>query len=200
MRTAVVVLLCMVASAWAGKKKASARVPSKAVPCIVTPKGILGLAPGMTLREALRRLPDCHFVRVTDGDGAELVAVRRGREELVVLHAEEQSDPQVPALRTPIDWDAPIEGLETFHESCRMENGLHPGSPLPEVEARWGKVTEIVQSDIESREYATFPRMPHGIVIRVDYCGLFEEGRTTDRYRAGGKIQAIGVFDSLFAP
>jgi len=196
----MVVLLCMVASAWAGKKKESARMPSKAVPCLVTSKGIMGLAPGMTLREARRRLPDCHFVRVTDVDGTVLVAVRRGDEELVLMHTDKRGNPQVPALRKRINWNARIKGMETFHETCRMENGLHPGTPLPEVEERWGKVTEIVQSDIESREYATFPRMPHGIVIRVDYCGVFEEGRTTDRYRAGGKIQAIGVFDSLFAP
>lgn len=199
MRMALVVLLCEMVSSWAGKKS-SVGMLSKAVPCVVTPKGILGLAPGMTLREAMRGLPDCHFARVTDGDGAALVAVRRESEELVVLQADEQGDPQVPALLEAIDWDAPIEGLETFHESCRMENGLHPGAPLPEAEARWGNVTEIVQSEIESREYATFPRMPRGIVIRVDYCGVFEEGRTTKRYRAGGKIQSIGVQDTTSAP
>ena len=69
---------------------------------------------------------------------------------------------------------------------------------LSEVEKKLGKVKEIVISEIESREYAQFKRMPNGLWYLLSYeAGIYEnDSRTTKKYTPDTYIRAIGMKSS----
>lgn len=106
------------------------------------------IALGMTLADARRTLPSATFRRTSDGDGAALVEVILPSKAVIQFRAGED-DP-----KAPIDWARPIEVIETFDPSFETAGGIRVGTPVSAVEAMWGAVKEIVQSEIESREYA----------------------------------------------
>jgi len=65
--------------------------------------------------------------------------------------------------------------------------GVHPKMSLREVEQNYGKLKEILLSEIESREYATFADQPDGIQLRVmdekGMAGVYRDGQNrTTRY------------------
>ena len=69
---------------------------------------------------------------------------------------------------------------------------------LSEAEKKLGKVKEIVISEIESREYAQFKRMPNGLWYLLSYeAGIYEnDSRTTKKYTPDTYIRAIGMKSS----
>jgi hypothetical protein len=156
--------------------------------CVISQSGIAPVRLGMTLQEAKKAFPSATFRRTSDGDGAALVSVSLGKEEWMTLHAGED-DPQVP-----IDWAKRIRFIETFHSACKTMNGVHPGLPVADVEKRFGRTREIVQSEIESREYIRFWNQPARFVFRLNYSGIFAEGsRSTSRFSPDARIYSIAV-------
>ena len=155
---------------------------------LVSARAIGPIALGMTLDEARRKLPSATFRRTSDGDGAALVEVIfRGGESLILWTGEEEPD-------LPIDWVKPIRTIETFDPAFSTGDGIRVGTPVASAERVWGVVREIVESEIESRQFVTFERQPSALRIRIDYSGLFAAGawRTT-RYRPDAKIMSIAI-------
>jgi hypothetical protein len=143
---------------------------------------------GMTLDAARRALPDASFTRTSDGDGAALVGIVLGRKDSLSVWADEDD----PA--TPIDWSKPIVTIETFSAAFHTREGIHPGSLVTEVARFFGPVSEIVKSEIESREYVTFSRQPKALIFRLDYTGIFSPGRRrTASFAPGAKIHSIAI-------
>lgn len=156
--------------------------------CVISQTGIAPVRLGMTLREAKRAFPSAEFRRTSDGDGAALVSVSLGKEEWMTMHANED-DPQ-----RPIDWAKRIRFIETFRSACKTMNGVHPGMPVADAEKRFGRTIEIVQSEIESREYIQFRNQPAHFLFRLDYSGIFAEGsRSTTRFAPDARIYSIAV-------
>jgi hypothetical protein len=142
----------------------------------------------MTLAEARRVLPTASFARTSDGDGAALVEVVYGKDDSLILWADEDD----PA--TPIDWSRKILTIETFSAAFHTREGVHPGSFVNDVVTLLGPVLEIVKSEIESREYITFARQPEALRFRLDYTGVFAPGaRRTTRAEPDAKIWSIAI-------
>jgi hypothetical protein len=142
----------------------------------------------MTLGEARRVLPTASFARTSDGDGAALVEVVFGKDDSLLLWADEDD----PA--TPIDWSREILTIETFSAAFRTREGVHPGSVVNDVVTLFGPVLEIVESEIESRQYITFARQPQAMTFRLDDTGVFASGaRRTTRFEPGAKIWSIAI-------
>ena len=155
---------------------------------LIGAEGIGPLRLGMTLDDAQRSLPLATFQRASDGDGAALVQVKfRGGESLYLWAGEDDPD-------LPIDRAKRIRTIETFDRAFETIEGIRVGTLLVAAERVWGAVNEIVESEIESRQFVTFERQPPGLSIRNDYSGVFTAGtRRTTRYRADAQIMSIAV-------
>lgn len=148
---------------------------------------------GMTIAEARKALPGDSFKRTTDGEGLALVAVETKGELQMTLFAGED-DPD-----KPIDPQAKIEYIEVFGKMYHTPFGVHPGMTIAEAEKKAGKLKEIITSEIEAREFATFANQPDGYNIRVlgkdDTAGIYSaRSSKATRYSAGAYVFSIGVF------
>lgn len=142
----------------------------------------------MTLAEARRALMPASFARASDGDGAALVEVTFGKDDSLMLWADED-DPAAP-----IDWSKRIVTIETFSATFHTREGVHPGSLVRDVMSSFGPVREIVKSEIESREYITFTRQPKAFTFRLNYTGIFPAGvRRTTRFGPDAKLWSISI-------
>jgi len=111
----------------------------------------------------------------------------RGGESLILWAGEEDPD-------GPIDWGMTIRTIMTFDPAFSTAEGIRVGTSLAVAERVWGAVREIVESEIESRQFVTFERQPAALSIRIDYSGLFAPGaRRTTRYRPDAKIMSIAI-------
>jgi hypothetical protein len=66
---------------------------------------------------------------------------------------------------------------------------------LAQVERRLGSMIEVVMGEIESREFATFPRLPRWLLLQADNggatAGVYESlKRTTRTYAGGSAVQS----------
>jgi len=69
---------------------------------------------------------------------------------------------------------------------------------VPEVVQKYGELKEIMMSEIEAREYATFAQQPVGIQLRLlaedGMAGVYgEEERTTTRYSPSAHVYSISI-------
>lgn len=142
----------------------------------------------MTLDEARRALTAASFARTSDGDGAALVEVTFGKDDSLILWADENE----PAA--PIDWSKKIVTIETFSAAFHTREGIHPGSLVRDAATLFGPVHEIIKSEIEGRQYITFERQPQALTFRLDYTGIFASGtRRTTRFEPDAKIWSIAI-------
>lgn len=124
---------------------------------------------GMTVAEARKALPGRTLARTTDGEGVALIEVKEGQTLEMLLYAGEEN------AESPVDEQARIELINVYDSRYQTAESVHPGMPVSEIEAKYGKLTRIVTSEIESREYAEFPKAPAGLSFQV---GLPEDGGT----------------------
>ena len=178
--TTPIVIDSVVASAKSAD--ASAAPPS----CVVTAEGIGPIKLGATLAAAKRALPSATFEVDEDADGVPLIGVTVGGQTLMALFADIESD--------SVDWEKPIQMMETFNAACATTDGIHPESRVLDVEKVFGRTTRIMLSEIESRQYIEFERQPRGMIFRLDYTGIFPEGsRETRRFEPEAKIFSIAI-------
>jgi hypothetical protein len=154
---------------------------------LITVSEIGRLRLGMTLDQARAALPTASFARTSDGDGAALVQVALGKDDSLIVWAEEDD----PA--TSIDWSKKIITIETFSATFHTREGVHPGSLVRDVIKLFGPVREIVESEIEARQYITFAGQPQGLTFRLDYTGIFAGTRRTTRFAPSAKILSIAI-------
>jgi hypothetical protein len=155
---------------------------------LILPGRIGRIELGMTIAQAREAIPSATFERTADGDGVALVAVTLGNFEGLLLYAGEE-DP-----RAPIDGSKRIERMEAVGAAFRTPEGVHPGSPIADVERTYGRTTRIVRSEIESREFIEFQHSPLAYVFRLNGTGEFPEGsRETTRYDSSAAIQSIEI-------
>ena len=147
-----------------------------------------GIQLGTTLGEARRSLPGATFERTSDGDGAALVQVTLAKDEAMILWADEDTP------EAPIAWANRIKTIETFSSSFQTAEGVHPGSLVADARKVYGTVTDVVLSEIESREYVRFARQPAALTFRVEGSEPVSDGaRRTTRLDAGARIISIAV-------
>lgn len=148
---------------------------------------------GMTIAQVREAVKPATVSRTSDGEGIALVEISQGEVPLMSLFAGEE-DPNAA-----INEEAVVQFIEVSNAGFTTVEGIHPGSPLADAESKYGKVREVMLSEIESREFADFERQPSGLTFRVindsDTAGIYAEGeRTTTRHRPGSTIHTISVF------
>ena len=128
------------------------------------------------------------YERTSDGEGVALVSIAIGRDTMVAYLRED--DPS-----TPVDATKPIWSLEAFTPGFKTDKGVHPHSPISDVEKVYGKTVRIDKSEIESREYITFANQPAYLNFRIDAgSGIFEgDSMTTTKYAPGSTIFSISI-------
>jgi len=154
----------------------------------ITEAGIGPIKLGMTLSEAKQALPTASFSRTWDGDGVAQIVVKTKGSTMMVLFVGE-ADPS-----KPVNWSKKITSIATFSPNYSTNRGVHPGSLVVETEKQYGKVTRIVESEIESRQFVEFQNQPRGMIFRIDYSGIFKKGQPeTVNYRPDAKILSITI-------
>ncbi len=151
---------------------------------------------GMTVAEARKAMPGFEMKRTSDGEGLALISVERSGETHMVLFAGED-DPEAR-----INDAAKIEYIEVLSSKYKTPQGLFPGMKISNAEKLAGKVTEIMLSEIESREYADFENGPKDYSFRLlsekGMAGIYQgSSRTTKRYTPGAYIYTISVSSPL---
>jgi hypothetical protein len=106
-----------------------------------------------------------------------------------------------------INETAIIEFIEVWSKNFQTAEGVRPAMKVAEVEKKYGKVKEIMISEIESREFATFANQPEGIQFRLlsedSTAGNYAKGESkTTRYAPNAylfSIQVIGLSEPVVA-
>ncbi|MBX3266872.1 MAG: hypothetical protein KF831_09225 [Acidobacteria bacterium] len=153
---------------------------------------------GMTIAEVRKAVAPLKLERTSDGEGVALIAVKNGEVSVMTIFAgEEDRDAK-------IDEKAKVEYLMVWDKSYRTAAGVHPGMKIAEAEKIYGKVKQIIRSEIESREYVTFTNHPAGIEMRIlgndDMAGVYAHGSSrTDKYSADAYIFTIDIDGSAAA-
>lgn len=149
---------------------------------------------GMTVAEVRKAVSPMKLSRTRDGDGVILIAVRSGKSEVMTLFAGEAD-----ADENRINEQAKIENIEVWAKNYQTADGIHPEMLLSAVEKKYGRVKEIMMSEIESREFAEFANFPARLSLRLSgkdsqNAGVYKTGsRTTTRYTAGTYVFSITV-------
>jgi hypothetical protein len=159
---------------------------------LITENSVGPVRLGMTVTQARKALPGFTLSRTSDGEGLALIAVKRGGKTLMTLYADEAN----PDAR--IDERAVIEFVEAWDAGYRTAAGVHPTMLLREVERKYGKLEEIILSEIEQREFATFANQPAGINLRVmnenGMAGVYSDGqRKATTYAPATYVFAISI-------
>lgn len=148
----------------------------------------------MTVSQVRQVLPELQLGRTTDGEGMALIEVKNDEELEMILYAgEENAD-------SPINENSTVQFIQVFGEMYKTTEGVHAGMPLREVEKRYGSLSEINMSEIESREYAQFSSQPAGLSFRVGLpdigvAGIYPEGkRETKEYVPSAVVSFIEVY------
>lgn len=148
---------------------------------------------GITVAEARKAMSGAKFSRTSDGDGVALIAVMKNDVEIMTLYANEEDN------TAPINENAKIENIEVWSSMYKTADGVHPQMKLSAAEKIYGKVKNIMMSEIESREFAEFLDQPEGLSFRLNAAngnaGIYANNkRETVRYAPSAVIFSITVF------
>ncbi len=144
---------------------------------------------GMTIAEVRNAVAPMRLSRTSDGEGVALIAVKQGRNDVMTIYADEED------RDAPIDNNARVEQIWVWNKTYMTAAGVHPGMLVSAAERRYGKVEEIVRSEIESREFAIFANHPAGLVLRLNSGdGDFPaRSSTTTKYKSNASILSINI-------
>ena len=165
---------------------------AEAPSAIITANSAGAIKLGMTISEAQEAMKEAEFKRSSDGEGIALVTVNLNDAPILRLSAgEEEAD-------AAVDGKAVIEFVDVIAPDYKTADGVHAGMALEDVEKIYGKVSELVTSELESREYATFSKQPSGLFFRLSSkngtAGIYKAGElVTTNYRPGSEISVIEV-------
>ena len=123
--------------------------PSFAAPkCLINKTSIAGIKFSDTLESVKKRYKD---VKISMEQGAEVAsAVLTFSEKYKISVYGEGIN------NTNKGKKAKFSSVETFDENCKTEENIGPGSTIKEAMQKFGKITNFMVSEIESREYITF--------------------------------------------
>lgn len=105
-----------------------------------------------TIKSAETYLKSSTFSSTTDGEGVPLISVTNKQRLLFLFYLNNHDM---------------IQFIEIFDNQYQTKDGVRTGMSIHEIEKHYGKLTEIIRSEIESREYATFTNQPKDIIFRV---------------------------------
>lgn len=159
---------------------------------LITSDSVGAIKLGMTVAEARKVMPKATFTRLSDGEGIALIGVLQNKDVLMTLYAGEEDN------ESAIDENAKIEFIEVWNSDYKTADGVHPNMKLSDAEKKYGKVKEIMMSEIESREYAAFSKHPKELNFRLSaknsMAGVYTDGKMkTSKYSPDAYISSIHI-------
>ena len=123
--------------------------------CTITPESIGGVKLGQTLAQVKRAFPHMKVRSEPDADSGEMWRLPVAPNAVVYAHVEEGRRGR-------------IDALETFSAACQTQDGVRPAMRLTQVAQKWGRLRNIIMSEIEMRQFAQFAKQPARIGLRVE--------------------------------
>lgn len=162
---------------------------------LITSKAAGKIKLGVTIAKVREAVKPLTLKRESDGEGIALIAVMEGNKILMMIYAGEE-DPDAK-----INEKAVVEQIEVLDSGFKTEKGVSPGMKIGDAEAKYGKVKEIMLSEIEAREYAKFSKQPKALNFRLEssngQAGVYEKGKQkTTKYTPNTKIASITVWQT----
>lgn len=154
--------------------------------CSISDSSIFNVKLGETLKK-INDESGFRLERTSDGDGAALVSVYKGDEEIMEIWANE-GDPD-----SAINLNKTAISIQTFNMACSLKNGLHPGATISDIQKIYGNDLMIELTEIESREYVRAKSIPEFLEFRVDGAGVFGKDRMTKDFNPSTVIQSITI-------
>ncbi len=159
---------------------------------VITANSAGAIKLGMTIAEARDAVASATFERSSDAEGIAFVDVSTSGEPILRLHAGEED------AEAALDEKAVIDFIGVLAAAYQTAEGVRPGMSVWDAEKAYGKTSEVVMSELESREYITFTNHPAGLSFRLShedgFAGVYREGdRVTTTLRPGSKIAVIEV-------
>ena len=143
--------------------------------CVISQNAVLGIELGMTLKKAKSQADNLQFERTYDGEGVPLVKVSESGREIMTLYAGEED------LGDSLNENAKIEMISVSDKNCKTAQGVHPGMRVKDAEGKYGKVVNILMTEIESREYVTFAEQPKWASFRLNEGSIYESGKNSTK-------------------
>lgn len=159
-------------------------------PLVITERAMGPLTLGMKVGDLARALPHTSLETSEDGDGLASLDLMAQKQPLVSAYVGDAT-PQSPLT----DPARTVDSLEAFIPHPSTQDGVRVGMKLKDVEKIWGPVTQIVWTEIESREFVTFQRSPKWLVIRT-YGGIYPGGdqtKPTQKYQPDATIHSLAI-------
>ncbi|MEZ5345529.1 MAG: hypothetical protein R2681_08245 [Pyrinomonadaceae bacterium] len=140
---------------------------------LVTKNSVGKVKLGMTVGEAKKIWKDYKFERTSDAEVSTMIAVKKGSEMIMRIYTGEADDSHE---NPPIKNGERIEYVEIWSKNFQTAEGAHPKMSVRAAENVYGKVKNIIRSELEMREFAEFAKQPAGIDFRLsskaDFAGV----------------------------
>ena len=150
--------------------------------CLIQPQSVGPIHAGTTVAQVRQTLRDATLKPSEDADRLPTLIVIRGGLHTMDLYLDSARDK--------------VQSIRVFDEACATRDGVHPGMPLTDVAAKYGRLRRLRITDTESREYAEFERRPQWLEIQVGngHSGIYPPGkRCTTTYSTGAHIASLWV-------
>lgn len=145
---------------------------------LITKEAAGDISLGATIAQVRHAIKPQTLSTIKSGEGLTLFALMQGKQTLLTLFTG-----QPAANNKPRDTDK-VKVIEIFDARYHTAAGVHPGMTIQEIENQYGKLNQIMRSEMESREVANFTQQPAGMTFRVSG----KQGRLAGKYTAGSNI------------
>jgi hypothetical protein len=155
--------------------------------CLIQADSVGAVRNGMTVAQARQALRGVTLRGSQDGDGLPLMQVIRSGLHTMDLYVDSDA---------PLTERSKIDMIRVYDAACATRDGVHPGMPLTEAAKRYGRLKRLMVTEIESREYADFERLPGWLLVQVGngQAGVYPQGkRCTSNYTSSAHIASLWV-------
>jgi len=159
---------------------------------LITSRSVGPVRFGMTVAEASKALSGFSVKQTKDAEGFPVVTVERDGEWVMDIYS---TDEQPPLSST-----AKVTLIRVGSSGFATAEGVGPGTPLAEVERTYGKVTQIILTELEGRETAEFARQPSWFSFQIgdgngSEGGLYpsDGGNKTVAYKPSAQVIQVWV-------
>ena len=154
--------------------------------CLIEENGVGPVRAGMTIAQARHAMHGATLKPTQDADRLPLFGVTQEGLHTMDLYVD----------AAPPSENAKITRIRVFDGACATREGVRPGMRLSDVAQKYGRVTRLITTDTESREFAQFERAPSWIEIQVGNGqeGIYPPGkRCTTNYVPSAHIASLWV-------
>ena len=157
---------------------------SGAMACEINQQAIADVRLGMNIKQVKQKFPQAKITRTSDGEGLALIDIKLKPNLSLLAYADEED------ANKPVNQNRKITWLATDSAVCKTKAGVYAGMKLAEVEKYYGNLREIVESEIEAREFAQFSRQPTWLNIQAESgAGIFPKNTNSDGAKRSKRYQ-----------